>query len=382
MRTRTCDNPVPAYGGAVCLGNSSETSICGQIDCPVDGSWSSWTNWSICSKSCGGGGYQTRTRTCSDPIPLYGGSDCVGDSLVIQTCGDEFCPINGGWNVWQSWLACSQTCGTGTKTRYRTCDNPVPQYGGQSCTGDSYETSVCYGYNCSVDGNWGQWSKWTTCSVTCSIGTHSRNRQCDSPEPQNNGLSCSGNSVEENTCTQDPCPVNGNWGPWSPWNQCSHTCGSGLLTRTRLCNAPLPENGGDTCQGPTIDSLTCFVNDCPVDGNWGLWSPWSFCVVTCGVGTVSRIRECNNPRPSQGGTMCQGQSIEDKNCTRRPCPIDGRAGPWSPWSVCSASCGTGQRLRTRFCNNPPPSYGGNNCSDILMQTGDCSTINCLGRYYI
>ena len=73
-----------------------------RINFLVDGNWGEWEPSTECSKSCGGG-TQERTRSCSDPSPEYGGSNCtssdeitaVGDEQVetdIATCNDFPCP--------------------------------------------------------------------------------------------------------------------------------------------------------------------------------------------------------------------------------------------------------------------------------------------------
>ena len=59
---------------------------------PVDGSWGSWTDWSSCSVTCGGG-YQFRTRRCDDPPPLNGGAECPGSDEEIQSCNTVNCPL-------------------------------------------------------------------------------------------------------------------------------------------------------------------------------------------------------------------------------------------------------------------------------------------------
>ena len=47
-----------------------------------------------------------------------------------------------------------------------------------------------------------------------------------------------------------------------------------------------------------------------VDGNWGLWGTWSECLPSCGNGTQTRTRLCNNPIPKNGGAPCIGNSTQ------------------------------------------------------------------------
>lgn len=57
-----------------------------------------------------------------------------------------------------------------------------------------------------------------------------------------------------------------------------------------------------------------------VDGNWGSWQPWGECSASCGGGERSRIRLCNNPSPSDGGRPCPGDASQLSRCNTQPCP--------------------------------------------------------------
>jgi hypothetical protein len=37
--------------------------------------------------------------------------------------------------------------------------------------------------------------------------------------------------------------VDGEWGDWSAWSECSTTCSGGLKARTRMCDNPPPDGG-------------------------------------------------------------------------------------------------------------------------------------------
>ncbi|KAJ8279716.1 hypothetical protein COCON_G00067820 [Conger conger] len=119
-RKRTCNNPEPKYGGIPCLGPALEYQECNITPCPVDGSWSCWSPWSKCSVTCGGGHYM-RTRTCSNPPPAYGGDICLGLHTEEALCNTQPCPES--WSGWSEWSPCEPA---GTQTRFRHCDVLFP----------------------------------------------------------------------------------------------------------------------------------------------------------------------------------------------------------------------------------------------------------------
>ncbi|KAM8909931.1 A disintegrin and metalloproteinase with thrombospondin motifs 2-like [Spinachia spinachia] len=62
--------------------------------------------------------------------------------------------------------------------------------------------------------------------------------------------------------TPDIIKQDGNWGRWSEFGQCSSTCGGGVHFRTRDCDNPRPANGGRSCMGATHQFQMCNVNEC------------------------------------------------------------------------------------------------------------------------
>ncbi|XP_061172012.1 semaphorin-5A-like [Saccostrea echinata] len=85
------------------------------------------------------------------------------------------------------------------------------------------------------------------------------------------------------------CQVNGNWGQWSSYGACSVTCGMGTHQRTRSCNNPAPSGGGSTCPGDALEAKTCFDVTCypSILGSLERNCTWTF--FGCKTGSMSCI---------------------------------------------------------------------------------------------
>ncbi|KAG0728613.1 Hemicentin-1 [Chionoecetes opilio] len=72
----------------------------------------------------------------------------MGSDTNGEACNTQHCPVNGGWGLWSEWSSCSETCGIGARMRTRMCNTPYPRIGGTSCPGEARETGSCMGMLC------------------------------------------------------------------------------------------------------------------------------------------------------------------------------------------------------------------------------------------
>ncbi|CAM4512242.1 adhesion G protein-coupled receptor B1 isoform X4 [Caretta caretta] len=253
-------------------------------------------------------------------------------------------------------------------------------------------------------GGWNPWSAWGDCTRDCGGGLQTRTRTCQ-PIPEE-GLICEGVLEEGRLCNRKACNTNGRYNSrsqslrstdnrkredvdelqqygypapqigdpaaeeWSPWSVCSTTCGEGWQTRTRFC---VSSSYSTQCSGPLREQRPCNNSAvCPVHGTWDEWSPWSLCSSTCGRGYRDRTRTCKPPQ--FGGNPCEGPEKQTKFCNIALCPVDGNWNEWSSWSSCSTTCSNGTQQRTRECNGP--SYGGAECQGHWVETRDCFLRQC------
>uniref|UniRef100_A0A673BR64 Adhesion G protein-coupled receptor B1a n=1 Tax=Sphaeramia orbicularis TaxID=375764 RepID=A0A673BR64_9TELE len=273
------------------------------------------------------------------------------------------------------------------------------------------------------------------CQMLCQwledcLASSTSNRPCgimqtpclcwEKPPQLSHGDSCYHNGVYLENClptvkeSGKDTEINGEytsgWSVWGQWAQCSSDCGGGIQTRARTCQSPPEESY--LCEGVVEEGRPCNSQPCTgkgrhlsrsqslrsvdsrkrddvdkprggqqspqtVDSASGEeWSAWSVCSATCGEGWQSRTRFCVS---SSYSTQCSGPLREQRPCNNSAvCPVHGAWDEWSPWSLCSSTCGRGYRSRTRTCT--PPQFEGDPCEGPEKQTKFCN-IACPGMSY-
>ncbi|XP_047200118.1 adhesion G protein-coupled receptor B2 isoform X15 [Hippoglossus stenolepis] len=220
---------------------------------------------------------------------------------------------------WSQWSVCSLTCGQGWQVRTRSC---VSSPYGTLCSGALRETRMCNntascpgdpGITGSVHGLWDEWSSWSLCSVTCGRGSRTRTRKC---VKGGEAVACGRPDIQTKLCNIAVCPVEGQWLEWAPWSKCSATCNTGTQERQRRCSSSA--HGWAECKGPHQESRDCVNPSCGGGGNWGSWNHWSLCSKTCDSGWQRRFRMCEGTGAQ--GYPCEGSGEEVRSCNEKKCP--------------------------------------------------------------
>ena len=313
-----------------------------------------WSEWSQCSVTCGGG-KQRRNRECGLPKTRSNQNNpCQAPLSEEQNCNDKNCPI---LTPWTDWSDCSKTCGGGYRKKTRECKeklNPFYDVYDNPCKSPLEVVEECNKYKCPM---WSEWGEWTECSATCGGGKRRKFRQCvDHQGGLVDSSNCPGEETMSKTCNTQECPK---WTDWTKWTECSATCGGGSRSKVRECIVSEPtdqrsgeqntlDNNDSLCEGKSIETEECSTNVCP---KWTEWTDWTQCSATCGGGVQKRVRDCVLPKNNQGSNDfgCVGDTWEMRPCNENKCPV---WTPWTDWSPCTRSCGGGKKVKTRKCVLP------------------------------
>ncbi|OXB81609.1 UNVERIFIED_CONTAM: hypothetical protein H355_008771, partial [Colinus virginianus] len=286
-----------------------EYKTCNPESCPEVRRNTPWTPWMPVNITQNGARQEQRFRyTCraqlSDPhelqfgrkktesrfCPNDGSAMCETDSLVddlLKTGKTSARIINGGWSFWGAWSSCSRDCELGFRIRKRTCTNPEPKNGGLPCVGSATEYQDCNPHPCP--------------------GNH------DCLPARNSESSFSIHRVQHIPTSLDMKLLL--WGPSILGYKKVLASLSRVGLEGEMLGLSVTVRGLITCM---YLFLLAFPYP-PVKGSWSCWTPWSQCSATCGGGHYQRTRTCTNPAPSSGEDICIGLHTEEALCNTHPC---------------------------------------------------------------
>uniref|UniRef100_A0A915L409 Peptidase M12B domain-containing protein n=1 Tax=Romanomermis culicivorax TaxID=13658 RepID=A0A915L409_ROMCU len=277
--SRSCDSPAPDNGGKSCPGSAYRGIICDKSPCsgvsPDEYATRNCTNLLnqkiVPEKlSTNGKGAQQEEDPCKvwcqtapnsdyfwtlhsfpDGTPCGSNKYCLAGECLVLACNPNLL------------VSSNSDCPPTTQT-----------------TGQIAQRVVSPSIQGSVS-SWSEWSAWSSCSVSCGIGTVTRDRRCN--RVNNQSPSCQGSGSESNTCQNGLCPspgagffrIGGSGGTtmkplprrnethqsdgrfddspvlnWSQWSQCSVPCGDGQQKRAMRC---------EKCPWPVTDTRSCFL---------------------------------------------------------------------------------------------------------------------------
>ncbi|XP_056632510.1 A disintegrin and metalloproteinase with thrombospondin motifs 9 isoform X2 [Diorhabda sublineata] len=281
--------------------------------------------WSKCNSICEGKSF--RTPICVDLTTQAEVPTTFCDNLDESQVQKRDCNMNCQltWNIdWRS--ECSPQCGKGIRNIHYNCikmDKNNPSYNervnDRHCTVLPRPPAM---ESCNTVCNTTRWnySPWSECSKTCGGGIQRRTAKCVdyTYTPIDDSYCNDSEMVTNQICNTENCPE------WilAENSSCSSVCGGGYRNLTYYCtlDGRIHDNHDCDLSKKPEDREICNEQDC------GIWAPLNSyhpCSVTCGMGIERRMFVCM--KPDYSGTLddiyCKNLLLptETRMCTKPPC---------------------------------------------------------------